>query len=318
MRDHENLAITNTLDAVGSLSKVVRDGGRGNIEASMIYDDMGRKIQSNDPDAGSWKTVYNAAGEVIEQIALHPGQSQRIRQRYDARGRVFAKTVFNAQGLLESTTNMVYDTAANGRGQVATETVSGDYLPAANDGEQAVAFLRSVSYDAMGRAHGGTTTIDQIGYSTAVQFDGLSRPWKALDASGRWLKTEFGPRGHALAQCESTLGDQATTCPAGSTTYVRNLKTDERGNVVLERRGDLAAMEVKRSYSQDRGRLDQLCAGNVANCGVPNASQILQDERHGWDALGNLSYRDKAGQYREEFDYDALNRLKTGRYTRVM
>jgi len=107
VRDHESLAISNTMDAVGSLLKVVRDGGRGIIEASMVYDDMGRKIQSNDPDAGSWKTVYNAAGEVIEQIALHAGQSQRIRQRYDARGRVFVKTVDNAQGALESTTTMV-------------------------------------------------------------------------------------------------------------------------------------------------------------------------------------------------------------------
>ena len=107
VRDHDNLAISKTMDAVGSLRKVVRDGGRRIIEASMVYDDMGRKIQSNDPDAGSWKTVYNAAGEVIEQIALHAGQSQRIRQRYDARGRVFVKTVDNAQGALESTTTMV-------------------------------------------------------------------------------------------------------------------------------------------------------------------------------------------------------------------
>jgi len=182
VRDHENLTITNTMDAVGSLRKVIRDGGRGNIEASMIYDDMGRKIQSNDPDAGSWKTVYNAAGEVIEQIPLAAGQSQRVSQRYDARGRVFVKRVQNEQGLLESTTSMVYDTAANGRGQLATETVTGNYLPTATDGGQPIAFLLSVSYDLMGRAHGGTTTIDQVSNPTAVQFDGLGRPWKVLDA----------------------------------------------------------------------------------------------------------------------------------------
>jgi len=92
----------------------------------------------------------------------------------------------------------------------------------------------------------------------------------SLDAGGRWLKTEFGPRGHALAQCESSLGDAVATCPAGSSSYVRSLKTDERGNVVLECRGDLAAREVKRTYSADRGRLGQLCAGNVATCDLQN------------------------------------------------
>ncbi|MGQ0801506.1 MAG: Ig-like domain-containing protein, partial [Pseudomarimonas sp.] len=182
VRDHYGLAISNTYDAVGSLRKVSRNGGRGMIESVMLYDDMGRKIQSNDPDAGSWKTVYNAAGEVIEQIPLHAGQSQRTVQRYDARGRVFVKRVNNAQGQLESTTSMVYDTALNGRGQMTTETSTGNYSPGAGDGGQPIGYSRRVDYDALGRAHGGTTTIDGIGYSTAVQFDGLSRPWKSLDA----------------------------------------------------------------------------------------------------------------------------------------
>ena len=128
------------------------------------------------------------------------------------------------------------------------------------------------------------------------------------DASGRWSKVEFNVRGMPSVTCDVGLNPQGTQagCPSDANTVSRTLETDAWGNAVSERRGNSAAMDVKRSYSVLTGRLESLCAGDASTCN-------LMKELYAWDAAGNLHTQQKENRYLETFTYDSLNRLVEGR-----
>ncbi len=90
-------------------------------------------------------------------------------------------------------------------------------------------------------------------------------------------------------------------------TYLRLLETDARGNAIKERRGNVAAMDLTRSYDPYAGRL----------WSIRDTNGDLINEHYRWDAAGNLLSRNKAGQYEEEFSYDPVNRLIRGKYRRI-
>jgi hypothetical protein len=126
-------------------------------------------------------------------------------------------------------------------------------------------YRRDVVYDAMGRVTNTVTTVDDQGFTGWIGYDSLGRAWKAQDASGAWVKTQYGSRG-VVATCASTFEDQDPDCGSGPDTYQRTLATDAWGNVVREVRAGNSALEVRRQYHALTGRIAEICAGNTA-CG---------------------------------------------------
>ncbi|MEG3791938.1 FG-GAP-like repeat-containing protein, partial [Lysobacter sp. CCNWLW3] len=186
--------LSNYYNADGTVSNVNRDAGRGAVVNYFQYDVLGRKVRQTDPDAGETTYQYNAAGEVVvEQDAA----GNRTENLYDARGRVWRKTVRLADGSIESQSTYHYDTAANGAGKLASETVTGAYAQWAGGvgGGPQLNFSRSYQYDVMGRVKRVETVIDGATYVAQTEYDELGRPWLSQDASGRWSKVEFNARG---------------------------------------------------------------------------------------------------------------------------
>lgn len=286
-------------NADGTLARIVRDAGGGQIVNAFTYDVLGRKTVQDDPDSGLTQFTHNALGELIAQ---QDASGNRIENDLDARGRAWRRTVRQPDGTIESRSTFAFDTAG-AVGAPADEMIGGNYThtPGSGQGELAVSFERRYRYDGLGRPSGSTTTIDGTDYVTAVQYDALGRAAKVQDASGRWARTEFNARGMAAAVCESSASDAATLCPASAQTYQRTLSTDVWGKPVRERRGNSAAMDIVRTHRSDNGRLATLCAGNTA-C-------HLVGEEYAWDANGNLLSQLKEGRYLEAFEYDRLNRL---------
>ncbi|MDP1696378.1 MAG: RHS repeat-associated core domain-containing protein [Xanthomonadaceae bacterium] len=300
--DAGGLTTSYSYDAAGNLLAVSRDAGRGAIVNTQSYDVLGRKIAQHDPDAGDWLYAYNALGEQVVQFD-EGADPIRIEQWRDARGRVYRQRSGRLSAPeLEHT--YAFDTATPG--QLSEERSLGGY---GGVGGVSVDFRRSFNYDTLGRVIGSTTTTEGISYHALTQYDALGRAWRSQDPSGAWLKTEFDARGYAVRLCDSSAGDSGTTCASGSaSTWLETLLTDARGNVLHERRGGNAAIELRRQYDLRNGRLLGQCTG--IDC-------RLQDEQYEWDRAGNLLARDKAGQYREVFRYDALNRLTQSRYERI-
>jgi RHS repeat-associated protein len=295
--DAAGLVTTYSYTADGNLRAISRDAGAGAITNAFTYDGLGRKIQQVDPDAGTTNFQYNAMGELIAQI---DAGGQRIEHEIDGRGRVWRKTVKQSNGTVETQSTFTFDTAQNGSGALTSETITGNYSGWASETGTALNFTRHYFYDALGRPLSNATMIDEGMYGNFTEYDALGRPWKSQDVSGLWTKTQYGPRG-VVAVCASEGGDLDPTCPANGNTYQRILATDAWGNVIKERRGDSAAMEVVRSYHAQTGRIATICAGNTA-CNLTNEGYV-------WDAAGNLSSHQKEQRYLEAFTYDALNRL---------
>jgi RHS repeat-associated protein len=304
VEDAHGLVTNYAYYADGSLQSVSRDAGRGAVVNSFTNDVLGRKIAQDDPDTGTSTFEYNALGELVAEV---DAAGNRTEQWYDARGRVWRKTVTTGAGVLETQSIYVFDTAAYGAGQLASESITGTYAEWVDEAGSALGFSRSYAYDVMGRPTGTTTTIDGTSYTTAAAYDVRGRVWKARDASGRWAKTAFTLRGFTGAVCNSSAADTAVLC-APSDTYLQTLETDPWGHVVRERRGNSAALDVNREYWSDTGRVKGICAGNAASCN-------LMDEGYGWDGAGNLSSHQKETRYLETFTYDDLNRLRESRRT---
>jgi RHS repeat-associated protein len=298
--DASGLATYYNYFAAGELGSVQRDAGRGVVANYFAYDALGRKIRQQDPDSGLSQFQYNASGELIVQL---DAAGQRIENAYDARGRVWRRTAKTSAGVVETQSTYTFDTAVNGIGQLSSETITGTYADWTGQTALALNFSRSGSFDSLGRASSSTTTIDGVAYPGSAGYDALGRPWKGQDASGRWIKTQYDARGAAVAMCESNAADSNPTCPNDASTYQRTLATDAWGNVTRERRGNSAALEVRRTYHAQNGRVAEICGGTSAGCN-------LIKENYGWDLAGNLSTHQKENRYVEGFTYDSLNRLQ--------
>jgi hypothetical protein len=123
------------------------------------------------------------------------------------------------------------------------------YLAWLGQSDKAQNWTRCQSFDALGRAIATATAIDGVTYTSSVVLDALGRPQRSQDPGGKWLKTEYGARGHALRLCESSASDASTSCaPNAATTYLDTQATDAFGNVVKDTRGGSAAMQTWRSY----------------------------------------------------------------------
>ena len=312
VNDNAGLVTSYAYNAAGNLTSVSRDAGRGAIVTSMTYDALGRKVSMTDPDAGYRDYAYNAAGELLSET---DGAGSLNESRYDFRGRVTWRGSYahSAGGpIMEHSSTTDYDTEPNGAGQERC-TSSGGFSYASWQGQSGMHqdWARCNAYDTMGRAIAGSTIIDGVTYTSVAVLDMLGRARLAQDPSGKWLKTDFGSRGHALRICEGTSGSDTAACtPGAAATYYEAYAADAFGNIVHDTRGGSAAMQSFRQYDQLTGRLAETCSGaDATNC------QIMRD-RYVWDAVGNLSWRDRK-DYAEQFAYDSVDRLKYGQTTRI-
>jgi len=252
-----------------------------------------------------------------------PTSAIRTLQEFDGRGRVIEKRSFAAGATAGVYHSWRYDLSLGGPftslfGVLTNESSMGGYDAG---GQSEVSFDRIHHYDDLGRPVGSGTQIDYQGpyHRAAAHYDVRGRIWKTMDASHRWLKTEYGARGFQLAQCESSALDAGTSCATNhENTYIRVQTVDAWGKVTLEQRGN--NLEITSAYTASAGRLISRCMGH-GNCDV-------QADTYDWDPLGNLLWRERRvapstgnnnnlynpnyRKYRETFAYDSLNRVISG------
>ena len=333
VRDGEGLGAVATYaySVTGDLLSVTRTGAGTTVVSRMFYDRMGRKIRTEDPDAGVWNYRYNGAGDLIAQYdgdyvqtALPlPTAAIRTVQQFDGRGRVIRKQSFAAGATSGVTHSWMYDSTPGGPftqifGVLSDETSFGSYDDSGNSN---VHFERYHDYDDLGRPAGSRTQFGTSpSYHAVAHYDARGRLWKTMDVTLRWLKTEYSARGFQRAQCESTGLDAGLACAGNhEDTYMRVLSVDAWGKVTQEQRGNNLA--ITSAYAASTGRLLSRCMGN--------SSCDLQLDTYNWDPLGNLLWRERSagttnalghpnlyngvyGKYRETFAYDSLNRVTSG------
>ena len=274
------LVVNQSYDAAGNVLTIVRHGTHGDITTTFTYDALGRKLTHTDSDSGKTTLTYNAAGDVLTQT---DAKNQVSTQSYDALGRRYSRISVGADGKILSDT-WVFDTAANGLGQVASEsrTATGN-----------ITFSRAVVYDGYGRTYQRGTSVGES-YTETTAYDAYNRVMQQQDATGNILTNTYQPHGYLSDQTDTRVG----------TIYQIHTLT-ARGQVATDERGGSLSLQSTLTYDPQTGRLSTVCSG-TATCN-------LQDLHYVFDTAGNLTLRTRAYQTSattEQFTYDSLNRLQ--------
>lgn len=241
----------------------------------MGYDLRGRKISVNDPDMGLWTYGYDGLDELLLQI---DAKSQMVTLSYDALGRRVQRTE------PEGTTTWTYDSVWKG----ALTQVS------APNG-----YLRVQSYDALGRPQNINTTINSLTHLTVNTYDAQSRPASITYPSGVQVTYSYNGYGYLEKVFKTGL----------ATPLWQRLSTDAFGHVTLFQQGGVT--ETTKAYDMARALPTAILTDPVPG-GSGGSKQSLS---YDWDAVGNLVEATDQLQsgLREEFEYDALNRMTRSR-----
>ena len=262
--DALNHSLTYQYDPFGNLTQTIDPAGN---TTTLSYDLRGRKTQMNDPDMGIWTYDYNALGELVRQT---DAKAQITTIAYDQLGRMTQRS----EPDLVSTWS--YDTCAKGIGKLCQAAADNGYL-------------RSQSYDNLGRPVSTTTTIDTA-YAVASTYD----------ANGR-IATQTYPTGFSVQYLYTALGylKEVRNNDASNTLYWRADTKDAEGHLQQQTYGN--GIVTQQTYQAATGRPTALYAG---------AGNLVLNLTYQYDSLGNLTTRTDANQNLvETFLYDALNRL---------
>ena len=317
--DHLGGTIEFGHDAQGNLTSVKRakassdaSAAPATVTTTMAYDLLGRRTGMTDPDKGAWSYRHNALGELVCQKSA---AGHTTRMAYDGLGRLATRKDYRsdsascdgaASGTLEANAAWTHDTAANGLGQLAqvTDSKSG--------------YRRVHAYDAYGRPD-TTATTPGTGNGThhaKTTYDQHGRVFQAFDASrtsstytDHGVRHVYNANGHLQALRDAVGVEDAQGTFTPRTVYRTVTAMDARGNVTAETLGN--GISRNHAYDGQTGRV------RAIRSGLGTAGN-RQDLAYDWDALGNLTQRQRTRggtTLTEEFCHDNLNRLVRSRLT---
>lgn len=262
-----------------------------NYRVENIYNDLGQKIETRDPDKGTWRYTYNAYGELISQTDAN---GTITNFGYDAKGRKAAQVVVPKNGPA-IVLYWNYDVATNGLGQVGLETKS-----VVGIGTE---FTRRTTFDAFGRV--STTETEFSGaagsmetHHQKVTYDQFGRVFQTFDAARTGadftrnaIENVYNSRGYLTNVKDASSGES----------FYQITSTDVRGNanVIIYGSGE-ATVQV---FHPRTGFLT-----TIYRSGVLGTTQVYDAV---WDHLGNMTSRKDSlmGNAIETFQYDQYNRL---------
>ncbi|OMH30405.1 FG-GAP-like repeat-containing protein [Motiliproteus sp. MSK22-1] len=295
--DNDGQMINYGYDSHGNMTRITDPASN---QTQIGYDVLGRKISMQDPDKGNWTYYYNGLGQLITQTDANQKTTCNV---YDVGGRLtkridgYAGSHSNQIGQASDATNQ----CANDGGNLETAWwyYDGDRKGALDLLQGKNGYQESYSYDSLGRVEETIKTVNGASYQTGISYDEYSRP----------LTTTYPGIGDRL-QVKNTyngLGRLISLSNAANDELYYQARTfDARGNVTDELYGN--GVHTERSYQPATGRLSTIKSYSV-NGGL---TADIQNLRYTFDTLGNLDYReDYLNHFREDFEYDSLNRLIT-------
>lgn len=208
---------TSVTDAAGGVTQYSYDvfgnlvtitDALGNV-TTLSYDARGRKIAMHDPDMGDWVYGYDVLGQLKRQ---RDAKNQTITMAYDNLGRMIARTG------PEGTSAWTYDSAAYGKGKLASVTGPNGYQ-------------ETYAYDSLSRGAQVSTTIGGQTYTIRKQLRHVrssprhdlsrdrctgQREWqrrlhRTADLHRRWLSVPACAR-QTRRNAESALASEQRRC----------------------------------------------------------------------------------------------------------
>ncbi len=251
------------------------------------YDNWGNKIQLNDPDSGITTYSYTAFHELDTQTDAN---GNLVDYDYDVLGRQSRILRKKPDGTVEHDVIYSYDAGAYAIGQVSSvEDIKTSYKI-------------NYYYDAFGRTRQQTTRFeDGTSYNQHWAYDNFGRLQTETDATAGGVIYNYNSNNWL-----SSIDDKDLTSSSGSARrYWQATAADALGNITADKLGQYISRS--HSYNSKTGLIESASASAVAQ-------GTLQNWSYKWDSLGNLEYRqDLTTSNKENFSYDALNRVETSR-----
>lgn len=282
MRNIDNIGtpVDFSYDSAGNLvSTEVGGGSNPETHVSILYDDLGRKTELNDPNTGRITYVYNALGLLSEQ---RDAKNQVTKFKYDKLGRIVQR-VDDATGQA-LTQSWAYDSQLKG----LVDSLSGR-----STNNQT--YTENYSYNEWGQPAQNTASFEGKTFSVTTHYDTYGRP-----------KGTTYPGGYAVANIYNSWGaiEKVVENTQQQVLWQATL-ADAMGRVVNATYGD--SSRVERVYTPETGRIKRIMSTRFGEKEI--------DLSFRFDALGNLRARDASGfawpgwTIGESFCYDDLNRL---------
>ncbi|MFN4290100.1 MAG: FG-GAP-like repeat-containing protein [Permianibacter sp.] len=287
----ERAVITYQYDVQGQLAKLFRVNST-NLQSQLGYDIRGRKISMWDADkslsATGWTYKYNAVGELIQQV---DARGYVTDNRYDAMGRLIARTESSNTGVVLSSASWNYEREANKAGLLLEDSVT----VKVSDTGATSPYKRTYRYDTLGRP----THVEHL-------FEGRTTPYVESTeydpVDGRVVvKRDITGKGLRYVYSASNYLNEVQDADNSAIVFQRIQEMDAYGNITRESLGNGAV--ITRMFKPLTGRLSDVVTTRGAN---------IQNLHYEWDHIGNLKLRrDSSGgkSVEESFTYDGLNRL---------
>jgi len=238
---------------------------------SFAYDTLGRRVQSTEPDAGTWHFVYDANGNLLRRT---DAAKQATLYTYDALNRVLHLEHWKRRHVFDGDVDYIYDRGANGIGRLVWS-------------RSAYSSAR-FGYDQLGQLVESVQAIGDRTYSYQYAYDPIGRLAQLTYPDGTTVRYDFD--GPSLLR----IADAATV-------YAQFADINALGQVGTATLGN----GTRSQYTFDRARL--WLTSLKAQSPSVGALQSL-DYTHYPD--GNVHTRADAG-VTESFTYDEMDRLIT-------
>lgn len=289
-QDANGLLVTYGYDGYGALTSVSRNA----LTSRTTYDSLGRKKEVDDPDTKRWIYEVDGLGQVIKQVSP---RGTCTRNRYDGRGRLWQRkdhTDAACAGAVDTLSEWEFDTSSYGVGKPARESV-------AVSGVSKIE--RTYEYNGFGQAIGVNTSLDGKVYRDQTSYDQYGRTFQTFFTAPNLPTTgelyEYNSTGY---QHRVRSAYPATDSPI----YYEASEMDAYGHVTSAYLTSRGRLLTERAYDPRTGRLTKILAGGG----------YTQNLSYDYDPVGNMAWRhDLTGVHgygrtlKEEFDYDALQRL---------
>lgn len=258
-------------DTTGKLDLVTDPAGN---QIKVYYDKYGNKTKIIDPDSGTTTYGYNNYHELTSQ---KDAIGNTVSVTYDKLGRKKKEVRNRASGNTEHEFVYTYDAGGFALGMVSKiiDNVSG--------------YQEQYFYDTFSRVKEKRTSFDSYSYSEKSVYDSSGRLAEEIDASGNGIKHIYNSHNWAYQ-----IRDKENNA-----LYWQALEADAFGKIRKDKFGGIITRTVGRN-----------AATGLTESIHSTSSTTLQNLQYDWDNKGNLSYRrDLSKGLREDFVYDALNRV---------
>ncbi|NQZ09745.1 MAG: DUF2974 domain-containing protein, partial [Algicola sp.] len=282
-------------DAFGHLKTVTKTAdGVSILQVNNSYNSYGQKTQSVDIDRGTWSFGYNDFGQSVWQKNAN---GVTTTTDFDTVGRK------ERQYAHDFTQCWIYGTATPAKGKL-TSTRYFDGLGNASCSDANFTQATDVEYDKAGRVFHTSETIKGL----MSPLDGQYHQFNEFDVNGRLSKQRYPALGLTIRH-EYQNG------------YASKLVNDSNGRVYqhitkMDVQGQVKSVSFANGTSEQVGYSDT--TGRVTSHTL-TGMLTLHNLSYEYQANGNLAARthgfgpiSQNPEYREEYDYDSLNRL-TGR-----